>query len=133
MKPLSENSTLSGTPMSVDILSNTGSVLTARITGMLTQPELAALQQSAVDIIRQHGNVRMLVITEDFQGWQRGDDWDDVSFMENDPYIRKLAIVGEKRWEELALLFTGQAMRKVPIEYFEPADLSQAKAWLMAD
>jgi len=53
--------------------------------------------------------------------------------MENDPFIRKMAIVGEKKWEELAMLFTGQGMRKFPIEYFPPADLDRAKTWLTAD
>ena len=81
---------------------------------MLAQPELAALQQSAAGIIRQQGHVRMLIIAEDFQGWQKGDDWDDVSFMENDPYIRKMAIVGEKKWEELALLFTAPNDAQIP-------------------
>jgi SpoIIAA-like len=119
--------------MSAEILSADGELLTARITGVLAQPELAALQQSAAGIIRQHGHVRMLIIAEDFLGWQKGGDWDDVSFMENDPYIRKMAIVGDKKWEELALLFAAQTMRKFPIEYFQPADLTKARGWLMAD
>jgi hypothetical protein len=100
---------------------------------MLAQPELAALQQSAAGVIRQHGHVRILVIAEDFLGWQKGGDWDDLSFMENDPYIRKIAIVGDKKWEELTLLFTAQTTRTFPIEYFQPADLAQAKDWLTAD
>jgi hypothetical protein len=119
--------------MSAEILSSHGEILTARISGLLTQPELAALQQTAAGVIQQHGHVRMLIIAKDFQGWQKGDDWDDVSFMENDPFIRKMAIVGDKKWEELALLFTGQGMRKFPIEYFQSSDLERAKAWLMAD
>jgi hypothetical protein len=119
--------------MSAEILSTHGELLTARISGMLSQPELAAMQQSAAGVIQQYGHVRMLIIAKDFQGWQKGSDWDDVSFMENDPYIRKMAIVGEKEWEELALLFTGQGIRKFPIEYFQPADLDRAKTWLMAD
>jgi len=119
--------------MSIEIVSNSGGMLTARITGKLAQSELAALQESAVGSIRQHGHVRILIITEDFQGWQQGGDWSDVSFMENDPYIEKMAIVGEKEWEELALIFTAQTMRKFPIEYFQPADLVQARDWLMAE
>jgi len=116
--------------MSVKIVSNTGGMLTARITGRLTQAELADLQASAIDSIRQQGNVRMLIIAEDFQGWEKNDDWTDVTFMENDPYIRKMAIVGEKKWEELALIFSAKAIRGFPIEYFLPADLDRAKSWL---
>jgi hypothetical protein len=119
--------------MSAEIISNTGGILTARISGKLTRPELAALQASAVDSIRQQGHIRMLIIAKDFQGWRDGDDWGDVSFMENDPYIKKMAIVGEKKWADLALIFSASPIRKFPIEYFLPADLEQAQAWLTAD
>jgi len=118
--------------MSIEIVSNSGGTLTARITGKLAQPELAALQESAVGSIRQHGHVRILIITEDFQGWQLGGDWSDVSFMENDPYIEKMAIVGDKQWEEQALIFTAKLIRKFPIEYFQTADLALAREWLAA-
>jgi hypothetical protein len=119
--------------MSAEIVSNAGGMLTARISGRMTQFDLAALQASAVDSIRQQGHVSMLILAEDFQGWREGDDWSDVSFMENDPYIRKMAIVGEKQWEELALIFAASPVRKFPIEYFQPAELEQARAWLMAE
>jgi hypothetical protein len=32
----------------------------------------------------------------------------------------------------MTLMSTGKGIRRVPIEYFEPADLANAKAWLMA-
>jgi hypothetical protein len=116
--------------MSAEILSNSGGILTARISGRLTQPELAALQSSAQDSIRELGQVSFLIIAEDFQGWRVDDDWSDVSFMENDPYIRKMAIVGEQQWQDLALIFAAKPIRKFPIEYFQPADLERARAWL---
>jgi len=119
--------------MSAEIVSNSGGVLTARISGRLTQPELAALQASAKDSIRQQGQVSFLIIVEDFQGWREGDDWSDVSFMDNDPYIGKMAIVGEKKWEQLAVIFAAGPIRKFPIEYFQPADLERAQAWLTAE
>jgi hypothetical protein len=119
--------------MSIEIVSNSGGILTAKISGRLTQPELATLQASAKDSIREQGQVSFLVITEDFQGWRDSDDWSDVSFMENDPYIRKMAIVGEKQWEELALIFAASWVRKFPIEYFLPADIERARVWLAAE
>jgi hypothetical protein len=106
--------------------------VTARVTGVLTQPDLAGLQQSVVSLLREHGSLGILVLVDDFLGWQDGDEWGDVSFMENDPYIRKMAIVGEKRWEELVLIFTAKLLRPFPIEYFLPADLPRAQAWLAA-
>ncbi len=118
--------------MSAEITSTSGGIVTARVTGVLTQPELARLQESVVAFIRQHGSVAILVLVEDFQGWQQGDEWGEVSFMDNDPYIRKMAIVGEKQWENLTLVFTAKWLRPFPIEYFLPADLARAQAWLTA-
>lgn len=119
--------------MSIEILGYSNGILSARIRGILTQPELAELQESAADIIRKHGKVSFLVVAEDFEGWQQGDDWSDIGFMENDPFIRKMAIVGERQWQELALIFAAQEMRTFPIEYFQPTDLDRARDWLAAD
>ena len=119
--------------MSMEIVGNSGGILTARISGKLTQPELAALQEFAVGVIRQQGQIRILVIAEDFLGWDKSDEWSDISFMENDPYINKMAIVGEKKWEELALVFAAKGLRTFPIEYFQPADLDRARVWLTAE
>jgi hypothetical protein len=39
-----------------------------------------------------------------------------------------MAIVGDRKWSDLALLFTSQGLRPFPIEYFEGVD--KAQAWL---
>lgn len=117
--------------MSAEILDHTDGLVTARISGKLTQPELTALQAAAVELIRQHGKIRFLVLVQDFQGWEQGGDWGDISFqMENDDHIVRMALVGEKKWEDLGLVFTAQGLRKFPIEYFPPADLARARAWV---
>jgi len=117
--------------MSAEIIDYTAGILAARITGMLTHPELVALQQAASDLIRQQGKVRLLLVTENFGGWQRGGDWGDLSFqLEHDAHIEKMAIVGEKKWEDLALIFASKGFRSFPIEYFPATDVAKARAWL---
>ena len=111
--------------MSAEIVSNRDGILTARISGRLTQPELAALQASAQESIRALGHVSVLILVEDFHGGRDGDDWSDVSFMENDLFIRKMAIVGLKKWEEWVLMFTASTTRKFPIEYFQADELAE--------
>ena len=75
----------------------------------------------------------MLVLTENFAGWERGGTWNDFSFQaEADAGIERMAIVGARKWKDLALMFTAKGLRKFPIEYFEPAQLAQARAWLIA-
>ncbi|MGZ4999213.1 MAG: STAS/SEC14 domain-containing protein [Methylomonas sp.] len=117
--------------MSAEIISNFGGIVTAKITGLLTFPDLTALQKSVLSIIGREGGIRVLIITEDFQGWDKTGDWEDVSFQStSDPYINKMALVGEKKWEDLALMFTGKGFREFPIEYFAPNELEIAQAWL---
>ena len=51
---------------------------------------------------------------EDFDGWEQGGKWDDLSFMdENGQYMGKMAIVGEKKWEDLTLLSAGKGLRPI--------------------
>lgn len=117
--------------MSAEIIDEAGTVLTARVSGKLTQAELVKLQKSAAETIRRQGKVRILVIAENFQGWEKGGNWDDDSFQsEHDPHIEKMAIVGDSKWEDLALIFVAKGLRSFPIEFFPPADLARARAWL---
>jgi hypothetical protein len=41
-----------------------------------------------------------------------------------------MAIVGEKKWEDLTLMFVAKGLRSFPIEYFQPVELARARAWL---
>jgi len=116
--------------MSADIIDYTDGILSARITGGLTHPELVALPEAASQIIKQQDKVRLLLVTENFGGWQRGGDWGDLTFqLEHDAHIQNMAIVGEKKWEDLALVFASKEFRSFPIEYFPPAELANARAW----
>jgi hypothetical protein len=117
--------------MGAEIVSHADGVLTLKVSGTLTQPELASLQSAAAGIIGKGGPWRVLVLTENFTGWERGGTWDDFSLQaETDVRIVKMAIVGERKWQDLALLFTAKGLRSFPIEYFEPAQLEAARAWL---
>ena len=118
--------------MSATIENSTDSILTVKITGTLAQPELAVVQGQVSEFIqKQKEKARILVVTENFQGWARGGDWGDLSFqVDNDDRIEKMAIVGEKKWQELALIFAAKGVRRFPIEYFQPAEMTKARDWL---
>lgn len=108
-----------------------GDLVTCKVTGKLTSAELRALQQAAAPIIQSKGKVRLLVLVEDFQGWERSAGWEDFSFQqENDAHIERMALVGDKKWEELAEAFVGKGLRDFPIEYFGPSETSPALRWL---
>jgi len=116
--------------MSAEIAKESGHVLTMKISGTLSQAELAGMQSAAAGVIRTGGKWRILVLTENFQGWERGGTWNEFSVMEQDASIERMAIVGEPRWEEMTLLFTAAGMRPFPIRYFEPTQISAARQWL---
>ena len=119
--------------MSIEIVDVSAGVLTFKVTGQFIQAELAAAQKRAGEIIRQQGKVCFLVLVENFAGTEKGGDWGDVSFQaDNDPFIEKIAIVGDKQWEVVAMLFTSKGIRRVAIEYFPLADLEKARTRLAA-
>ena len=116
--------------MSAEIIDYSNGVLTARISGLLKHEELAAVQKRAGEMIREHGPISLLTVLEDFLGVAKDGDWGDISFqMEFDDHIRKIGVVGDLKWKETTEVFTGKGVRRVPIEYFESADLEKAKTW----
>ena len=120
--------------MAAGILDHANGIITLKISGKLTQSELASIQAATARLITPGGRWRILVLTENFSGWELGGEWNDFSMQaENDAGIEKMAIVGERRWEELALIFTAKGLRPFPIEFFEPIQLPQARAWLTSN
>lgn len=117
--------------MSAQLIEVTGRVLTIKVSGRLTQPELTASQRAAGEVLDRLGKGRLLVLVEDFQGMAGEGDWGDVSFQaQHDSQIERIAIVCEKRWEQEAMLFTGKDIRRIAIKHFEPAQLDHARTWV---
>jgi SpoIIAA-like len=66
-----------------------------------------------------------LVILEGFEGWERHEDWGDVSFMMDEAqHIEKMAIVGDEKWRDHALAFTAKGFRPTVIEFFAASRLN---------
>jgi len=109
-------------------------LLTLRVSGLLTEKDMLGAQQHMAEAILRQNKVRILALVDNFSGWDPGGTWDDFSFQDSfDPHIEKMAIVGDKKWEDLALLFSAKGLRGFPIEYFVPADIARARAWLEMD
>ncbi|MCX7067286.1 MAG: STAS/SEC14 domain-containing protein [Methylococcales bacterium] len=119
--------------MSAKIINHTDGIVTLKITGLFTYPDQLIFQNALIDMIPVQ-KISVLTIFEDFQGWSNDDRWEDISFQEqSDPYIKKMALVGEEKWRELALMSVGAGFRDFPIGYFQTAELDRAKDWLMKD
>jgi hypothetical protein len=102
-----------------------------RISGILKRSEFGAQEKALARHIDSGSNPCLLVILENFEGWEGGADWNDLEFyVSHGRKISKIAIVAERRWEPLALAFAGAGVRRTPVKFFPPNELGQARGWL---
>ena len=119
--------------MAFTMIDATGPVISATISGELSKSEVSQLQAAALEATRRGGKISALFILENFQGWKREDQWGDVSFLTgHDNDIAKIAVVGEDKWRDFIYAFLAKGFRQAAVEYFSPADLAKARAWVEA-
>ena len=117
--------------MPASIQHEASDVYVLRISGTLTKSDLGGVQDYAAREIKNGAKPRILVMLEDFEGFERGAAWGELEFLFthiND--ITKIAIVGSPRWEADALAFAGVGSRRAPVKYFSPAKSEEAWDWL---
>ena len=117
--------------MGVTIQQEEGNLRVVRISGLLRKSEMdAALAAEA----RKWGpgtRIKALIIVEDFEGFERGADWGDITFLvKHDHQIDKLAIVADPKWESEALMFAGKGLRRAQLKFFPAGQIALARAWL---
>jgi SpoIIAA-like len=117
--------------MPIQIEPQPNDIYVLRMSGTLKRSEFGAEQSALARQIDSGSKPRLLVILENFEGWERGGDWNDLDFMfSHGGKISKIAIVAEPRWETLALAFAGAGVRRAPVKFFPPNELEQARSWL---
>ena len=117
--------------MPVEMKYEPDGICALRISGILKRSEFAAQQSALARKIDTGSKPRLLVILENFEGWERGADWNDLDFLiSHGGKISKIAIIGEPRWETLAPAFAGAGVRRAPVKFFPSAELEQARSWL---
>lgn len=76
------------------------------------------------------GKIRLLSQFVNFHGWDLHALWDDTMFAATHCHqIERIALVGEKRWEEW-MAKVCKPFTKATIRYFDVADIAAAWAWL---
>ena len=86
--------------MSANLEQHDDRLCVLRVGGELKKSELDAAQSKFVEIIAGAGTVKLLVLLENFSGWERGEQWGDTDFFfshRND--FEKIAVVGHLRWK----------------------------------
>ncbi|HSR13567.1 MAG TPA: STAS/SEC14 domain-containing protein [Thermodesulfobacteriota bacterium] len=102
-----------------------------RLTGLLKKAEWDAALAREAKQWTSATNVKVLVLAENFQGWERGADWGDLNFLvKHDAQIEKIAIVAEPRWETELITFAGAGFRHAAVKFFSAGEAAAARVWL---
>src|SRR3954447_12508017 len=104
--------------MSVRIEREESNVIVVHLSGKVSASEWLEGQGKVSTNLDTMQSAGILAIAKDFEGWTPGGDWEDTSFQRaHDHQIERLAIVADKQWEDLALMFVGKGFRKFEIQY----------------
>jgi universal stress protein A len=105
-------------------------ILGFKVTGKLTDEDYKAFVPQIEKIIREFGRISLLLELDDFHGWDLEAAWDDFKFgMKHIKDFKRVAIVGDKKWEEwMAKL--AKAFMRAEVKYFDGSQLQDAWKWL---
>ena|SRR5689334_9804842 len=120
--------------MSISLLHDHDNVYRMEVSGLLRKAEWDRYESTMAGEMRRSGHVKLLVVIQhNFEGWERGVNWNDLTFyVAHGDEIDRIAIVGDDRWKADALVFAAAGLRKAPVEFFTPDDVARATAWLSA-
>ncbi len=118
--------------MSVTIQKEEGNVRIMRVAGMLKKGDFDAALNAEAREWTPETHVRVLVLAEGFQGWERSEGWGDLSFfLKHGDKVDKIAIVAEQKWEDDLKMFAAAGFRRAPVKFFSPQQVASARAWLV--
>ncbi len=119
--------------MTYKLLEIDDAVISVHITDIFRLSDQEAVQAMAKKLIEKGQKVRILVVIDHFQGWERNAKWEDIGFLvEYGDDIKKIAVVAEERWKDQAFLFAGKGFRATEIEFFPLSSMQQAVHWVRA-
>jgi hypothetical protein len=104
--------------------------LSVRATGKLTKEDYERFLPEIESTFKEQGKLRVLFEMHDFHGWSAGALWEDIKFdFKHFSDIERLAIVGEKKWEQGMAAFC-RPFTAAKIKYFDHSEIEQARQWL---
>ncbi len=107
-----------------------GKVLTINVSGKLTAEDYDRFVPQTERLIQQHGPIRVLFDMQDFHGWELAALWKDIKFdMSHFKDIERLAMVGDKKWEQWMATFC-RPFTSATIRYFDRSEATAAHDWV---
>lgn len=81
-------------------------------------------------LVGLHGKLRVMFDMPGFHGWTAGALWEDTKFaVHHFSDIDRLAVVGEKKWQEGMATFC-KPFTKATVKYFDHTAATEARKWL---
>jgi hypothetical protein len=109
-----------------------GKTLAVHVSGKLVKADYEQFVPQFERLVRQHGKLRVLFDMIDFHGWEASALWEDTKFaIHHFGDIEKIAMVGEKKWQQGMALFC-KPFTNATVRYFDHIDAAEAQKWLGA-
>jgi hypothetical protein len=117
--------------MSITLTENpSGQVLEVRVTDKLTRAEYQQFASRFEALLKPHEKINVLFEMVNLHGWDFAVMWDDIKFdVKHFSDIRRIAMVGDKKWEKTMSLFA-QPFTTAKIRFFDVAAINEARTWL---
>lgn len=109
-----------------------GRTILVTVSGKLTKEDYHRFVPFLEQQVDEHEEIDILVELVDFHGWTAGAVWEDTKLAARHfSDIRRLAIVGDKKWEKGMAVFC-KPFTAATIRYFDRGDRDEAEQWLGA-
>jgi hypothetical protein len=118
--------------MAIRFVAEENNLAVIRASEVLTRAESDETKRHVVAMIERQGKVNVLIIIEEgFANLEAFANWDDDhhdEFIQRN--VKRMAIVGDLKWRDSALLFFLSGLLPFTIEYFKSDQEAFARAWL---
>ena len=109
---------------------NEGKTLEVHVSGKLVKEDYEHFVPEFDRLVALHGKLNVLFDMNGFHGWTVGAMWEDTKFaIHHFGKIERLAIVGEKKWQEGMATFC-KPFTKATVKYFDHAASVVAREWV---
>ncbi|WP_440950804.1 STAS/SEC14 domain-containing protein [Methanosphaerula subterraneus] len=109
---------------------SSGNVVGYKIVGNLEPSDYEKLEPEVKALVEKEGSLRLLFDLTGYEGGTVGGWIADYKFgREFQNKIEKVAVVGDKTWEEW-LTHLAQVVYAIDARFFQSSDISKAWAWL---
>lgn len=101
-----------------------------KVEGKVNEADYESVGPELDQMVAEHGNLRMLVDLQDFEGIEPGAVLADLKLdMKHRNNVEKLAVVGDRKWEEWMTMLS-RPFTTGEVRYFDGPQVEEAKEWV---